>query len=434
MRNAKLKINYLVKKTSVKNGLWMYYLQIFNTIVPLLTLPYITRILGTAGYGEFSIAINIIGYLQVVVEYGFGMSATRKVALSSKSKDEINKIYSGVLLSRLLLLALCFLFLIGYLIAHIRSTEQYLSLAILFISLFGSSVQQNWLFQGMQEMKYISIVNIISRIISVILIFTTVKSQDDLLLYCFLYAVSTFLSGFLGLLFAKIKYKIHFVKTDFADVIAELKKGWHVFTTQLSSKVFGSIGITFLGMFSIDSTTVGIYSAIQKIPSIMVLAWVPISQIMYPISSKKMQSSFLDGKHFIYRLRRLFLPLFSLVAILIAVFSKRVVTIAFGTEYAEYYYWIIPLLLWLIVSINNNFWGIQILLGSGHDKEYSRCFQLGIVYTIIFNLSLIYFFGGLGASLAPLFSECILGFALRIEIRKIEIRSVQNGVEPSSTL
>ena len=67
----------------------MYLLQFFNAIVPLLTLPYITRVLGASQYGLYALAINFVGYLQVLVEYGFGMSATREIALSSE--DDRNK-------------------------------------------------------------------------------------------------------------------------------------------------------------------------------------------------------------------------------------------------------------------------------------------------------------------------------------------------------
>ena len=102
--NLKETITNLLRKKTVKNGAWLYALQIFNTVVPLLTLPYITRILGTKQYGIFSIAINIIGYYQVIVEYGFAMSATRKVALSDKSTDSLSKIFTTVCLSRCILL------------------------------------------------------------------------------------------------------------------------------------------------------------------------------------------------------------------------------------------------------------------------------------------------------------------------------------------
>ena len=68
----------LLRKKAFSNGVWLYLLQFFNAVIPLLTLPYIVRILDTENYGIFSVALNIVIYMQVFVEYGFGMSATRK--------------------------------------------------------------------------------------------------------------------------------------------------------------------------------------------------------------------------------------------------------------------------------------------------------------------------------------------------------------------
>lgn len=173
-----------------------------------------------------------------------------------------------------------------------------------------------------------------------------------------------------------------------------------------------------MGFFT-SSMEVGIYSAIQKIPNIIMYAWIPIGQVLYPISSKIMQQPFSVGRRSIYRVRNIILPVFIGGSIFVSVFSKTMVEIIFGKEYAKFYYWVIPLLAWLIVSIDNNFSGIQILLGSGHDRQYSKCFQIGVICTILLNLVLIYFWGGNGASVAPVLSEIVLGILLRIEIRKI---------------
>ena len=81
-------------------------------------------------------------------------------------------------------------------------------------------------------------------------------------------------------------------------------------------------------------------------------------------------------------------------------------------------------MLWLIVAINNNFMGVQILLGSGHDKEYSESFQIGVISTVLFNLVLIYFFKGTGAAIAPIISEGILGVMLYIKIKKINKQNI----------
>ena len=73
------KINNVLKSKVFKNGFWLTILQLVNTVIPILTIPYITRILGAEEYGVFSIALNWVTYLQVFVEYGFGLSGARKV-------------------------------------------------------------------------------------------------------------------------------------------------------------------------------------------------------------------------------------------------------------------------------------------------------------------------------------------------------------------
>lgn len=413
------KLRAILSRNTVKNGVWLYLLQLFNTVIPLITLPYITRILGAAEYGVFSIALNIIGYYQVIVEYGFGMSATRKVALCDKETAGLSRIFSTVLVARSALVVACLAFTGIYCLINRVNPSQCLCLVILSVSMLGYCAQQDWLFQGMQDMKYISIANIVARTISVALIFLLVKRPEDLLLYCLLHSASPAFSGILSLFMASLKYRIRLIRILWQEVWEELKSGWYVFTTQLSSKVFGAIGITILGVVAAEAE-VGIYSAIQKVPNTIMLAWTPISQVLYPVSSKMMQKSYTEGKQFVEKMRRLFLPVFFAMALLISLFSRPIITIAFGVEYGISHYWVIPLLAWLVVSINNNFWGIQILLGGGFDKQYSKCFQLGVVCTILFNLVLIWFLGGTGAAIAPLLSELVLGTALYLQIRQLD--------------
>ncbi len=412
-----------IKKKSVKNGIWMYLLQFFNMVVPLLTIPYITRILGAEKYGVFSIALNVITYLQVIVEYGFGMSATRKVALHGR--EGLSKTFSAVIVSRFILLVFCTLFAFIYCFLNRDNTDLCYSLWCLFICLFGYCFQMNWLFQGMQEMQYISVVNIVARLISVILIFAFVRNLSDIYKYCILYAISPFLSGIMGFIISKKRFEIHYQIVSILDVWKELKDGFYVFTTQLSSKVFGIVGITFLGIYA-SQYIVGIYSAIQKITNVMILCWMPISQVMYPITSKYMQISFTDGCQFVNKIRKIVLPLFAAISVLFAIFSKQIVTISFGEGYAQYSYWLIPLLIWVIVAISNNFWGIQILLGSGNDSIYGKCFQFGVVITILLNYVLVYFFKGTGAAVAPVLSEIILSVLLVWNIRKLKSREIRN--------
>ncbi len=409
----------LLQQKTVKNGIWLYVLQFCNTVVPLLTLPYITRVLGTTGYGVFIIALNIWGYLQVVVEYGFALSATRQVALEEKEPLDTSRLFSAIIYSRLLLTAVCVAVSGVYVFLNRSNAEQCVCLAILMFGLLGSCFQLNWLFQGKQDMKYISLIGIVSRTMSVICIFCFVKSEQDLFLYSVLYVISPIVDGVLGVIIASKKYGARLVRVSFETIKDELKKGWYVFTTQISGKVFGAIGITFMGFFA-TKAEVGIYGAIQKVPNVILLIWLPISQVLYPVASQKFQESFVEGKKYVYGLRKRILPLFVVGSLLVAGFSKAIVLVLFGETYVANYYWMIPLLVWLLFGINNNFLGIQTLLASGHDKEYSRCFQIGVFCTVLFNFLLIIAFKGNGAAIAPALSEFVLTIMLSREIKKLE--------------
>lgn len=445
--SIKYLINRFLKSRSARNGIWLYLLQLFNTIIPLFTLPYITRILGPSEYGIFNIALNFIGYLQVIVEYGFTMSATRRIVgitnqfggvsntltilTTKKSKsakadrtqqvtvaDSISELFSSVIASRFFLLISSGIIVSVYILLYMHDSEIISCLILLFLGLFGIVIQQNWMFQGLQDMKYISITFIVARTISVVCVFLFVKESDDLIYYCLFQSGTTIIDGLVGFLIAKFKYHLKFYFVTIKKIANELQDGWYVFTTQISGRIFGAIGVTFLGIFS-TSTEVGLYSAIQKIPTIILLLWGPIAQVLYPISSSKVMADFNQGKDFVLRIRRRIVPLFGFGIIILMIFSRFIIKIAFGGEYISHFYWVIPLLVWNIVAIDNNFFGIQILLGAGHDKEYSRCFFVSVIATIVSNFALIYFFGGNGACLAPLLAEIILAVLIRKEIKAI---------------
>ncbi len=133
------KIKSMLEKTVVKNGIWMYLYYFFNSVFSLLIVPYITRVLGAAEFGVFSIAVNIINYLQVLVEYGFTMSASRKVALG---KEDDSRLFSVVIQSRMLLLAVSILISGIYILINIANQELCLCVLVLLMTLCGSACRQ----------------------------------------------------------------------------------------------------------------------------------------------------------------------------------------------------------------------------------------------------------------------------------------------------
>ena len=112
--------------------------------------------------------------------------------------------------------------------------------------------------------------------------------------------------------------------------------------------------------------------------------------------------------------------MFSAVALVIAVGAKSIIVFLYGEGYASRFFLVYPLLIWLILGINNNFWGIRTLLASGHSKEYSKCFQVSVAIMIAANIIFIYLWGDFGAAIAPAVSEFALSVLLYIEMGKIK--------------
>ncbi|WP_326716794.1 oligosaccharide flippase family protein [Vagococcus jeotgali] len=415
-------MNKLFKKiyTSkvVTNGFWLVVLQSFNTIVPLVTLPYITRVLSINSYGEFSLALNWIGYFQVIVEFGFGLTGARKVARRD-SDEELSFIHSNILYSRLLLMLLSFVLLIFISFLFSVPREQFLSMLILFLMVLATVFQQNWLFQGMSDMKPIAIINMVSRIISVILIFSLVNDTKDLYLYCFLYISNFLIASIIGYIIVYKKYNVRLIFVRWNHIITEIKEGWYLFISSAMSKIFSGIGITILGITATKSE-VGVYSAINKIPLILTLFFAAVSQAIYPYMCEQFSISKVNGFNMLKKISIPVIILFLIPSTFLIIFNKQLILILFGEQYVAYSMLLVPFVIWVMGGIVNNFLGIQSLVAAGYQKEYSKEFQKSIIFMLVSMLLLGYFYGAFGIAYSSMFSELLLTILLYRKIQKIK--------------
>ncbi len=148
---------------SILNGL--------NFVLPLLTLPYLIRVIGVEKYGAVSFTLVIIQYINMFSTYGFSFSATKQISIHRDDSRKVSEIFSSVIIIRSIIALICFFILSGliFLIPKLYN-ERLLYLYSLGI-VAGDIFIPIWLFQGMEKMKYVSIVNIVSRTVFTILIF-----------------------------------------------------------------------------------------------------------------------------------------------------------------------------------------------------------------------------------------------------------------------
>jgi PST family polysaccharide transporter len=173
------------KKRLLGNFFSLSVLQIFSYVLPLLTLPYLVRVLGVETFGLISFATAFIIFFNILVDYGFNLSATREVSIHREDKEKITQIYSSVLTIKFILTILSFIIL-SFIVFIFDKFNSHIELYLItFLSVVGQAFFPIWYFQGMEKMRYITIINISSKVIFTIAIFIFVHKESDYLLVPF---------------------------------------------------------------------------------------------------------------------------------------------------------------------------------------------------------------------------------------------------------
>lgn len=364
------------KKRLLANFFSLSVLQVFSYILPLLTLPYLVRVLGVEKFGLVAFAASFIAFFNILVDYGFNLSATREVAVNRENKSKITEIYSSVMSIKVLLILFSFLILASIVYSFDKFRVDDTLYFITFIVVIGQALFPIWYFQGMEKMKYITIVNISSKTLFTIAIFVFVHSEADYLLVPLL----TGLGSLIGSIYALYIVKKHFNQEFRFQSFSTLKKHFidssQFFLSRVSVSVYTSANAFVLGLFT-NNTMVGYYAIAEKLYQAIQSFYSPISQVLYPYVSKE-------------RNIKLFKKIFKLLVVLnifgvifLYFFSEPIFDILFtnkiGSESLEVFH---ILLLSTLVTIPSILIGYPFLGALGFNK-YAN---LSVVYASIIHI------------------------------------------------
>ena len=151
------------------NFLSLTALQGINMLIPLITFPYLVRVLGVDQFGVFSFIMAVMLYAEIITDYGFNLSATKHISINSKNQAKINEIFSSVIMIKAVMALIFFLFLL----LLIATVDRFAQDGSLYIYAYGLIIGQVlfpvWFFQGIEKMRYITILNAVSKIIFAVL-------------------------------------------------------------------------------------------------------------------------------------------------------------------------------------------------------------------------------------------------------------------------
>ena len=285
----KLKKNKNVQ-VLIENFLSLFSLQAAGYIFPLLTFPYLTQHLGLVGFGKYVLIQSIFIYLDGIVSYGFKITATDLISKSSNNREEVSRIFYSVLAVKLILLLLVsiILYISVFFIPFVKSN---FSLIIIgFPYLIGKFLFPVWLFQGMQRMKYITIIQVIAKIIFTCSIFLLVKDTNDVIYAIGSHSFGVLFSGIFSIFIAYKMFSLKFYIPSLSLIKEQFINGFYVFLSQFSVSMYSSVNILILGALS-SEIAVGIYAISDKVYKIVTALGTPISRTLFPFMSEKFSSN-----------------------------------------------------------------------------------------------------------------------------------------------
>jgi PST family polysaccharide transporter len=415
------------KKALAENFISLSFLQIANYILPLITLPYLVRVLGPGKFGLIAFAQALVQYFNVFTEYGFNLSATREISIHRYDKEKISSIFSSIIVIKLFLALVSFIILITIVGLVPRFRSEAMIYLFTFGIVIGNSLFATWFFQGVEKMKYITILNLIAKTIFTAAIFIFIKKDTQYVYVPLINSLGYIVAGFTGLIVIHRSFGIKFSIPGIDPVMHQLKEGWHIFISKMSISLSTTNNIFILGLFTND-IIVGYYAAGEKIIRVLISLFEPIFQSVYPYFSKLAVES---KERAIGNLKKLFLYTSGIsffLFLVIFIFSHNLVILILGRSFIPSIA-IVKILSPLIFIIPAAYIFANLgLLPFRLDKYFSRIYISAGVLNIFLLLWFIYTLnlGGVGAALTNLIIETVITLSVYAVLRLHNINIIFN--------
>ncbi len=416
------------RKRLTGNFFSLSVLQALNYILPLITLPYLVRVLGPEKYGLISFAQAFIGYFIILTDYGFGLSATREISINRENKEKVSEIFSSVMIIKIFLGVLSFVILGLVLLSVPKFGNEWLLYIFTFGTVLGNILFPVWFFQGMENMKWITILNVIARGIFTVLIFVFVHKESDYLNVAIINSLGLIIAGIISLIIVFKNFKVKFIFPKLESIKNQLKEGWHIFISNIAISLYTVSNTFILGLFT-NNTIVGYYSGAEKIIKAVLGLLNPVSQTIFPYLSKLVSESKEKALIFLNKLLKLVGIVSFIASIFIFILAGPIVNIILGSKYQES---ILPLrilaFLPFIVVLSNIF-GIQTMLTFNMKNSFLKILTLAAVISISLSLILIPLFKQVGVSISWLITEIFVTVSMFFTLKKKGINLLKGKLE-----
>lgn len=391
------------------NFMYLSVLNALNIILPLITLPYLMHTVGKANYGIYSYVYMILQYVITFSTYGFNFSATKQISQCRDDKEKVNVIYNSVIISKILigtvLVMLLFLFS-----RFVFKDEQAPLMFVFGLGMVaGDILTPLWLFQGMEKMKYMTLVNASSKILFTILVFVVIRKADDYYLLVLLNSAGYLLAGIISLFLASKQFGMRFRTVSVQDIKYQFKEGGAVFGSTFGMYLYRNANVIILKQF-VPNEVVGVYSAAEKVIKGFQSVVQPAAQALFPHLSLRFKDK--TEKENLASLKKIAFPFAGVVFIIalgVYLFAPWISDILCGGVEFRACVPVIRIMTPVILFGEINYLiGIVGLINLNRQKQFFRSVLITGIFSVCFIFIFAVRYGAMAAGASMSLSELLL--------------------------
>ena len=399
----------------LKNFLYNLSYQILVLILPLITVPYVSNVLGAKGVGDYAFTNANTQYFILFGMVGVTLYGNRQIAYVRDNKEKLkNTFYSIYLVQVATMLISIILFLF---FSFTVSEGLYRTLYLVQgINILASLIDISWLFMGLEQFKKTVIRNTLVKLLSFASIFIFVKDIDDLVKYTLILALANFLGNLTFWFY--IPNMVGFKNIKLGKLSLHLRASIALFIPQIAIQVYVLLSRTLLGVFT-DTIEVGYYDNAQKLIKIALTVATAIGTVMMPKIANTVASGDMDKvkyyiKNSFFFMNFISVPLtFGMLGV-----AKELSPWFFGQEFEGIEVLIITLSITILAISWSNVFGTQLLVPLNKTKEFTFSVTSGAVVNLILNLIVLRYMGSIGACITTVLAEITVTVVQMYIVRK----------------
>lgn len=392
----------------IENFFSLSVLNAVNIVLQLITLPYILNIVGKDNYGIYSYVFMVVQYIILFSTYGFNYSATKMISRHRNDTAAVTRIYNAVIGCKMLI---AIFLVISVMLCSGWVFEEEIGFVMFLLGtgmIVGDILNPVWLFQGMEKMKFMTLVNSSSKIIFTVLVFFVVRSVDDFYLLILLNSCGYLLAGILSVFLAYKQFNVRLGIPRFGDMIAQFKNGGAMFGSTFGMNLYRNAHVLILKHFA-SNEAVGLFSAAEKVIHGFQSVILPAAQALFPHMSLKFKDK--STKERLSLMKKVMLPLVGLsfaAALFVYIFAPWISDILCGKDFRE----CIPLIrimsLVIIFGEVNYITGIVGLVNMDRQNYFFRSVLVTGVCSCLITLALVHSCGEYAGAISLAASEALL--------------------------